>query len=118
MKLSILKLIHSSIMDYTRIKRTALPFGALTLLSINPCNADNNSLKRPNVVFIILDDMNNYPVSGAEKLLTPNIDRLRKSAVTFTEACCAAPLSMPSRASLFTGIYPHNSGVYANGGDP
>jgi arylsulfatase A-like enzyme len=106
------------IMDYTRFKKSALPFGALTLLSVNSCDAVKNVPEKPNVIFIVLDDMNNYPVSGSEKLLTPNIDRLRRSSVTFTEACCAAPLSMPSRASLFTGIYPHNSGVYANGGDP
>lgn len=118
MKLSILKLTHSLIMDYTRIKRSALPLGALTLLSVNPFNDDKSALEKPNVVFIILDDMNNYPVTGTEKILTPNIDKLRGSSVTFTEASCAAPLSMPSRASLFTGVYPHNSGVYANGGDP
>lgn len=105
-------------MDFTRIRRSALPMSALTLMSVNSCNADKNALEKPNVIFIIMDDMNNYPLSGTEKLLTPNIDKLRKSSVTFTEACCAAPLSMPSRASLFTGVYPHNSGVYANGGDP
>lgn len=79
---------------------------------------ENVTLEHPNVIFIILDDMNNYVINKQEVVKTPYLDQFRKTAITFTNASCASPLSTPSRASLFTGLYPHNSGVYANGGDP
>eukprot|EP00913_Durusdinium_trenchii_P023463 g22041.t1 len=46
---------------------------------------------------------------------TPNIDRLARSGVLFTNAHCAAPACNPSRTAIFTGLAPHRSGVYANG---
>ena len=94
-----------------------LSMGLISTFSASSCN-NKNKPEHPNVILIILDDMNNYTISRAENVRTPYLDNIRKEAVTFSNAYCPAPLSMPSRASLFTGIYPHNSGVYANGGDP
>ncbi len=45
---------------------------------------------------------------------TPNLDRLVEEGVTFTDCHITAPLCVPSRASLFTGYYPHTTGVYSN----
>jgi arylsulfatase A-like enzyme len=93
----------------------------LSILAASPfvsCKHEKISLERPNIVFIITDDMNNYGFLGHENVLIPYQQALMKSSVTFTAAACQAPLCIPSRASFFTGIQPHNSGVYLNGGDP
>jgi arylsulfatase A-like enzyme len=67
--------------------------------------------ERPNVVFIICDDLNDYSgtFSGHSQVKTPNIDRLAKSGVSFINAHSNAPVCSPSRNSLFTGVYPHKS---------
>lgn len=66
---------------------------------------------KPNVLFIICDDLNDYigAYGGHPQALTPNIDRLSASGVKLTQAHCNSPICSPSRASLFTGIYPHTS---------
>ncbi len=98
--------------------RIILPLGILAAFSNFTYSSEKPSQVRPNVIFLVLDDMNNYCIGGQEGVKTPSIDQFRKSAVTFSKAGCPAPLCMPSRASFFTGIFPHHSGVYANGGDP
>ena len=66
---------------------------------------------RPNVVFIVIDDLNDYPgtFGGHPQAKTPNIDKLAKSGVIFTNAHSNSPICSPSRNSLFTGVYPHDS---------
>ncbi|MEO2013456.1 MAG: sulfatase [Fuerstiella sp.] len=69
---------------------------------------------RPNVILIICDDLNDYVegFGGHPQASTPNMRRLARSGVSFTQAHCNIPICGPSRASLFTGIYPHNSGCF------
>ncbi|MCP4785796.1 MAG: sulfatase [Fuerstiella sp.] len=69
---------------------------------------------RPNVILIICDDLNDYVegFGGHPQARTPNMRRLARSGVSFTQAHCNIPICGPSRASLFTGIYPHNSGCF------
>ncbi|MDD7984014.1 sulfatase [Lentisphaera marina] len=70
------------------------------------------SKQRPNVLFIICDDLNDY-VSAYDshpQVKTPNLKKFAQSAVTFKHAYSNNPVCAPSRASLFTGVYPHDSG--------
>ena len=71
---------------------------------------------RPNVLFIAIDDLNDWIgcLGGHPDVKTPNLDRLAKRGVLFTNAHCSAPACNPSRASLMTGIPPSTSGVYRN----
>lgn len=73
--------------------------------------------QKPNVLFIAIDDLNDWVgcLGGHPQTRTPNIDRLAKSGVLFTNAHCAAPQCNPSRTAVFTGIPPYRSGVYHNG---
>lgn len=66
---------------------------------------------RPNVLFIICDDLNDYLAfyNGHVQAISPNIDKLAKSGVAFTNAHSNSPVCSPSRNSLFTGVYPHVS---------
>ena len=69
---------------------------------------------RPNVILIVCDDLNDYVegFGGHPQAHTPNLARLSAGGVSFTQAHCNIPICGPSRASLFTGIYPHHSGCY------
>ncbi len=71
---------------------------------------------QPNVLFISIDDLNDWVgcLGGHPDSKTPNIDRLAARGVNFTRAYCAAPVCNPSRASLMTGIRPSTHGVYEN----
>jgi arylsulfatase A-like enzyme len=73
-------------------------------------------LEKPNVLFIAIDDLNDWigKLGGHPQTLTPNIDRLADRGVLLTNAHCAAPACNPSRAALMTGIAPYRSGVYLN----
>jgi arylsulfatase A-like enzyme len=70
----------------------------------------------PNVLFIAVDDLNDWigVLAGQPGFRTPNIDRLSRRGVLFSRAYCAAPACNPSRASLMTGKRPSTSGVYHN----
>lgn len=72
--------------------------------------------KKPNVLFIAIDDMNDWIgcLGGHPDSKTPNLDRLAARGMLFTNAFCAAPLCNPSRAALMTGVRPSTSGVYTN----
>jgi arylsulfatase A-like enzyme len=71
---------------------------------------------RPNVLFIAIDDLNDWIgcLGGHPQTLTPNLDRLARSGVLFTNAHCPAPACNPSRTGIFTGRSPHRSGLYDN----
>ncbi len=72
--------------------------------------------KGPNVVFIIADDLNDWVgwMGGHAQSRTPNMDRLAHMGMRFTNAHTAFALCNPSRAALFTGMWPWQSGVYGN----
>ena len=71
---------------------------------------------RPNVLFIAIDDLNDWTnrLGGYDGVKTPNLDRLAARGCLFTKAYCSAPACNPSRASLLCGIRPSTSGVYKN----
>jgi len=71
----------------------------------------NNIDTPPNIVLIMVDDLNDYPevFNGHPQSKTPNIKKLASSGVSFLKAYSNDPMCGPSRASMITGIYPHNS---------
>jgi arylsulfatase A-like enzyme len=75
----------------------------------------NTSASRPNVLFIVADDMNAYAFLKNYPLLkTPALDKLTSQSYYFQNATCAAPSCIPSRASFWTGVSPHKTGSYFN----
>ena len=74
---------------------------------------------KPNVLFIAIDDQNDWigAFGGHPQAKTPNIDRLASRGVVFADAHCAAPLCNPSRAAVFSGRHPFETGVFDNGGE-
>ena len=70
----------------------------------------------PNVLFIAVDDLNDWigVMGGHPQAQTPNMDRLAARGVLFTNAHCAAPACNPSRAAVFSGRLPQITGVWSN----
>ena len=67
-----------------------------------------NSPDRPNVLFILADDLGCHQIGayGADFYETPNIDRLASDGMKFTSGYAACPVCSPTRASIMTGKYP------------
>ena len=70
----------------------------------------------PNVLFIAIDDLNDWVgfLGGHPQALTPNMDRLAARGIVFTNAHCASPACNPSRAAVFSGRMPWETGVWSN----
>lgn len=77
-------------------------------------NATEKSPEKPNVLFISIDDLNDWSacLGNHPGVKTPNIDRLASKGILFSNAHCQAPICGPSRASIYTGMHPHSTGVY------
>ncbi len=61
---------------------------------------------RPNIVWIIVDDMSaNFSCYGETTIKTPNVDRLAREGTLFRNAFVTAPVCSPSRSALITGMY-------------
>ena len=91
------------------------------LILISGSTAHNSAVgsepKRPNVLFIAVDDMNDWTeVLGGYpgQTHTPNMMRLSSRGVTFTAAYTASPVCCPSRTAIMTGRMPSSTGIYNN----
>ena len=80
---------------------------ALTSCLVSQTSAQERQINRPNVVFIYADDIGYGDLScnGAKTIHTPNVERLAKMGVRFTNAHSAAATSTPSRYAMLTGEY-------------
>ena len=92
---------------------------ATIVLSLITARSSAADVKKPNVLFIAVDDLRDWVgyLHHNEQTKTPNIDRLAKMGVAFTHSYCAAPVCNPSRAALMSGLRPFTSGVYENNND-
>jgi arylsulfatase A-like enzyme len=68
--------------------------------------------KRPNIVFILTDDLSWNLVQ-----YMPHVQKMQHDGMTFANFFVTDSLCCPSRSSIFTGRYPHNTGIFRNTGD-
>jgi len=82
----------------------------IALISLVACT-NRNAVQKPNILVILTDDMGYSDIGcfGSE-IATPNIDRLADNGIRFTHFYNTARCS-PTRASLLTGLYPHQAGM-------
>ena len=95
---------------------TVLFVGIVMLLATNARLAV--AAERPNILFIMTDQQSADVMScrmGKQYIHTPAMDSLAKTGTVFTRAYAPNPLCMPARNSIFTGRYPHETGVTKNG---
>lgn len=90
----------------------------IALLSIQGCSTQKEPelIRHPNVLFISLDDMNDWvgSLAGHDQTITPSLDQFAKSGVNFTQNYTPSPGCNPSRSALLTGLHTFNSGMYSN----
>jgi len=87
---------------------------ALTLVQpVAVCTAENPASK-PNILFIVADDMGyaDCGVQGCKDIPTPNLDALAREGIRFTDGYVTGPVCSPSRASLLTGRYHYRDGIH------
>ncbi len=75
----------------------------------------NRNGSKPNIVLIMTDQQRADTIGewGMEHMITPALDRMARAGVSFTQAYCPGATCVASRAAMFTGMYPHNTGVYS-----
>jgi arylsulfatase A-like enzyme/Tfp pilus assembly protein PilF len=93
--------------------RLAALFGALVLLAAGPLPAET----RPNLLLVTLDTTraDHLGAWGWTHARTPNLDALARRGTRFERCDTVAPITLPSHASLLTGLYPPRHGVRDNG---
>lgn len=98
------------------VERSWLAIAILTALLFQFLGAPGLAVSRPNVLMIIVDDMNDWVgcLGGHPQAKTPHIDRLAKCGLLFTNAHVAAPVCNPSRVATLTGLRPSTTGISGN----
>ena len=87
------------------LKFTFMSFFALVLVS---CDSKEEPIqKKPNIVFILVDDLglHDLSVTGSTFYETPNVDRIAKEGTIFTQGYAASRVCSPSRASIMLGQF-------------
>lgn len=110
--------IHGGHWQRLRSLPVKLLMGMMALLPTLSMYAERAST--PNVLFIAVDDMNDWTgyLKGHPQARTPNLNRLSAEGVRFTRAYCNAPSCNPSRASVLLGKHPNSTGFYSNPSPP
>lgn len=95
------------------VRLTALSSLVLLCSTLVSSRAATNPARPPNVVIIFCDDLGYADVScyGAQGYQTPNLDRLAREGVRFTDFYAAQAVCSASRAALLTGCYPIRIGI-------
>lgn len=77
------------------------------------CSGSGNSKKLPNIIVITADDLGygDIGIYGADDIRTPNIDRIAREGLYFTDFYSTSPVCSPSRFGLLTGRFPRRRGI-------
>jgi len=100
-------------------------FLCLILFSLTQCNTKKeskettqtqNETQKPNIIYILADDLGygDLSITGQEKFLTPNIDKLAKDGMLFTQHYSGSTVCAPSRSSLMTGQHTGHTFIRGN----
>ncbi|MGK6352006.1 sulfatase [Parapedobacter sp. DT-150] len=85
----------------------------LTALASSAFTQDSSAHQRPNILFILADDLGYHDLScmGSVYYETPNIDRIAREGMMFSNGYAACQVCSPSRASIMTGKFPARHGI-------
>ncbi len=88
----------------------------ILIVILTSCGPGEQKQKQPNVIFILTDQWRASALgyAGNEVVQTPHLDKFATEAVNFTNAVSVMPVCTPYRASLMTGRYPTNTGMFIN----
>ena len=103
-------------MNMIHVRKAVCVLWLMGFTGIIACKAQ--PVDKPKNILVIMTDQQSADamsfVMGTKYLHTPNMDKLAGQGIVFTKAYAANPLCVPSRTSMFTGRYPHESGVQDN----
>ncbi len=109
-----------------RFQYSKVFYAILAIIVLSACNSakdnekdeknDVTRSKKPNVVIIMADDLDSRELSsyGGKNINTANIDALADVGMKFNNIICSEAMCIPTRASLFTGLYPVRHGSFQN----
>ena len=91
----------------------------IAITGLQPVSAQKKKIqenKKPNVVFILADDLGFGDLScyGQEKFETPHIDQLAQNGIRFTQCYSGTTVSAPSRSCLITGTHSGHTAIRGN----
>ncbi|MFT4767539.1 MAG: arylsulfatase A-like enzyme [Glaciecola sp.] len=100
-----------------KIKRIVAPVLLVAAVVLSACGDQQapDTESRPNIVFVLLDDVRYDDIIDHPFIELPNIQRLANEGASFRQFFTSAPLCSPSRAVFMTGQYPHRNGIVDNG---
>lgn len=83
------------------------------IIALFGCKTADKEFQKPNVLFILVDDLGYHDLSftGSEFYETPNIDRIAKEGMWFTQGYATCQVCSPSRASIMSGRFPARHGI-------
>src|SRR5438270_8919553 len=84
---------------------------AVPVVAPCPSATPTSSPSHPNIVFVLTDDLSTNLIR-----YMPHVRALERRGTTFTNYTVTDSLCCPSRASIFTGRFPHNTGIFTNAG--
>lgn len=95
---------------------TLLIFLTATFENVNGQSQKNKNAKLPNIIYIYADDMGYGELGcyGQEKIKTPNLDKMAKEGMRFTQHYTSMPVCAPARAMLMTGKHGGHSAIRGN----
>ncbi len=98
------------------IPRRFLAFACALTLAVAPSSRASEPAARPNVVFIIADDLGYGDLGcyGQEKIRTPNLDRLAREGMKLTQHYSGSNVCAPSRCALMSGLHPGHGYIREN----
>ncbi|QBE65423.1 arylsulfatase [Pseudoduganella lutea] len=98
------------------IRREFIASALAAIASASALGAVQAGARRPNIIFILADDMGygDTAVYGQRRIATPNIDRLARGGMRFTQAYAGAPVCGPSRCALMTGMHTGHARIRDN----
>lgn len=93
---------------------------AVLLLGLSGCGRGGTTFEKAPIILISIDTLrsDHLPAYGYRGVETPALDALRRDAILFERAYSHVPLTLPSHASMLTGLLPAEHGVRDNGGYP
>lgn len=100
-------------MSIMKLKSSKLFVAGLFLIFYSCGNAPENHEKKPNILFILIDDMGygDLPSYGNTEVNAPNIDKLASEGLSFSQFYVNSPICSPSRVACITGQYPSRWGI-------
>jgi arylsulfatase A-like enzyme len=88
-------------------------FTLLAAYSLISLHAAGEPLNRPNILWLIAEDMSpHFGCYGEKTIQTPNVDKLAAGGVLFEHAFVTGPICSPSRSALITGMYQTSIGAH------